>query len=240
MIYFTGDIHGNPMKIKFFCREHNLSSDDVIVILGDVGANYFGDKRDLFIKQCLSGLAPTIFCIHGNHEQRPYNIENYRLISWNGGSVWIQDRFPNLLFAKDGEIFNLDGIRYLVIGGAYSVDKFYRLRNGYEWWEDEQPSEETKRYVEKQITENSFDVILSHTCPYKYEPRECFLPHVNQSTVDCSTEKWLDEIEEKCDYKAWLCGHWHIDKRIDKIHFLFDTFESDEKLQYLCNGEKNV
>jgi len=25
-------------------------------------------------------------------------------------------------------------------------------------------------------------------------------------------------------YTRWLCGHWHINKRIDKIQFLMDDF----------------
>jgi 3-oxoacid CoA-transferase subunit A len=30
-------------------------------------------------------------------------------------------------------------------------------------------------------------------------------------------------------YKAWYCGHWHTDKRIDRMHFLFRSWESIEK-----------
>ena len=29
------------------------------------------------------------------------------------------------------------------------------------------------------------------------------------------------DIEDKLDYKKWYCGHWHINKRIDKMEFLF-------------------
>lgn len=112
--------------------------------------------------------------------------------------------------------------------GNIGVDKFYRLRLGRGWWEDEQPSEEIKAYVESQISNNKIDVVLSHTCPLKYEPKEMFLPMVDQSSVDQSTEIWLDSIEEKVDYRAWLCGHWHTDKRIDRIHFLYNGFESEE------------
>ena len=137
-----------------------------------------------------------------------------------------EEEFPNILFAPDGDIYTIEGMSYLVIGGAHSVDKHYRLSRRYAWWADEQPSDETKTYVEKQIAEKHFDVILSHTCPYKYELREMFLPMIDQSTVDASTELWLDTIEESVDYRAWLCGHWHTDKRIDKMHFLFHEFES--------------
>lgn len=226
MVYFTGDIHGVPWDIKRYCNRNKLTEDDILVILGDVGANYFGNARDDEMKKVLASLEPTIFCIHGNHEQRPANIPGYELIDWKGGKVWRQEQYPNLLFAKDGEIFELEGLRYLVIGGAYSVDKFYRLSRGAGWWPDEQPSEEIKAYVEQQIREKPFDIVLSHTCPYRYEPTEMFLGGIDQTTVDTSTEEWLDQIEEKISYIAWFCGHWHIDKRIDKMHFLFHGVET--------------
>lgn len=66
---------------------------------------------------------------------------------------------------------------------------------------------------------------MSHTCPLKYEPIEMFLTMIDQSTVDKSTEIWLDSIEERVKYKAWFCGHWHTNKRIDKMHFLYGDFE---------------
>ena len=37
---------------------------------------------------------------------------------------------------------------------------------------------------------------------------------------------YLDQIEDKLDYTAWFCGHWHIDKRIDKMHFLMHSVEA--------------
>lgn len=232
MVYFTGDIHGMPQDIIRFCKSQRLTNSDIIVILGDVGANFFGDERDNAVKSELSSIEPTVLCVHGNHEQRPWNIKGYETREWNGGRVMLQPEYPSLLFALDGEIFTLDGIRYLVIGGAYSVDKFIRQLRHWGWWEDEQPSDEIKRYVENQIAAHEIDVVLSHTCPYKYEPCEMFLYSIDQSSVDTGTEEWLDKIEETLSYKAWYCGHWHIDKRIDKMHFLFHSFESDEWLHH--------
>ena len=239
MVYFTGDIHGSPFKLQVFCRYMELTEKDTIVILGDVGANYYGGKRDKQFREQIAKLAPTIFCIHGNHEQRPANIPSYKAKEWNDGPVWYEEEYPNLLFARDGNIYVIDGVRYLVIGGAFSVDKNYRLSRGYGWWADEQPSEEIKARVGRRVANSGLDVILSHTCPFKYEPREAFLPGIDQSEVDSSTEEWLDTIEESVDYKAWFCGHWHIDKRIDKMHFLYDEFESDEWLQTMIKEEQN-
>ena len=225
MIFLTGDIHGNPTQIQLFLEKVKLTEKDTIVLLGDVGANYYGNKKDNFLKNILSNYPPTFLCIHGNHEMRPEKIAGYKPKIWNGGRVLVSDDYPNILFAEDGEVYDLEGYKALAIGGAYSVDKFYRLERGFGWWADEQPSEHTKRKVEDVVAKGGIDIILSHTCPYKYRPTEMFIPGLDQSSVDESTELWLDKIEEAVDYKEWYCGHWHTDKRIDKMHFLFRTFE---------------
>ena len=226
MIYLTGDIHGDPMQIELFCSKMQLTEDDTVIMLGDVGVNYYGGKRDRLIKRVLSSLQVTFLCVHGNHEIRPQNISEYTLQEWNGGRVFVEEAYPNILFAEDGEVYNINRKKALVIGGAYSVDKFYRIQRGFGWWADEQPSEQTKQKVEAVIADcEDIDIILSHTCPKKYIPTEMFLPMVDQRTVDSSTEEWLDRIENTVSYKAWYCGHWHTDKRIDKMHFLYKTFE---------------
>ena len=94
------------------------------------------------------------------------------------------------------------------------------------WFPDEQPSDEIKDRVKSKLDSVNWkvDVVLSHTCPFKYTPTETFLSFVDQSTVDTSTEHWLDDIEDKLDYGKWYCGHWHIDKSIDKLRFVMDDF----------------
>ena len=231
MVYYTGDIHGNANELVDFANRFKLTDADVLIILGDVGANYYGDHRDGYCKAALSSIKPTVFCIHGNHERRPATLSGYQQKEWNRGMVWYENEYPNLLFARDGDIFEIDGTTHLVIGGAYSVDKFYRLERNYLWFPDEQPTAETKAYVEEQIAKHQIDIILSHTCPFRYEPREAFLPMIDQGSVDDSTERWLDGIEEAANYKAWLCGHWHIDKRVDKLRFLFDDIVTLESIK---------
>ena len=228
MIYVTGDTHGRFERIARFCRAYNPTINDILIILGDAGINYFKDYRDERIKEVLSALPLTMFFIHGNHERRPASISSYVTKEWNGGTVYYEPAYPNLLFAKDGEVFDFEGTKTLVIGGAYSVDKYYRLSRGMHWFSDEQPSEEIKQYVMEQIGKHNgcFDCILSHTCPYKYIPTEAFLPGVDQSTVDNSTELWLDEVREKTHYNKWYCGHYHINKKDRKLEFLFDTIKA--------------
>ena len=118
----------------------------------------------------------------------------------------------------------------MVIGGAYSIDKEIRIAKGYGWWKDEQPSEKLKKEILEKIKDNKdIDIVLSHTCPYKYLPHEAFLDGIEQSKVDYGTEKFLDFIEENVNYKKWYCGHFHIDKKIDKIEFLFNNVNDFDK-----------
>ena len=225
MIYITGDTHARFDRVELFCKEYNTSKEDILIILGDAGLNYYCNKKDSRLKEYVSSLPITIFSIHGNHEERPFNIDSYKLVDFCNGKVWVEEEYPNLLFAKDGEVYDFNGISTLVIGGAYSVDKFYRQMMGYMWFKDEQPSEEIKREVEERLESIGWkvDCVLTHTTPVKYEPVEWFLSGINQSTVDKSTELWLDTIEEKLDYKKWYCGHYHGEKKIDKVEFMFNS-----------------
>lgn len=62
-----------------------------------------------------------------------------------GGKAFIEKEYPNLIFAKNGELYTIGGKSVLVIGGAYSVDKDYRITYGYRWFKDEQLTETKKR-----------------------------------------------------------------------------------------------
>lgn len=147
MIYITGDTHGEFGRFKKFCKEVQPTTDDVMIILGDAAFNYAGNKHDEERKAYVNGLGMTVFSIHGNHEMRPADVPGYKTKEFCGGTVWYEDRYHNLLFAKDGEIYRFVDYDCIVIGGAYSVDKFWRLMSGRKWFVNEQPSQEIKEYV---------------------------------------------------------------------------------------------
>lgn len=140
--YITGDCHSDFKKIQIFCKMQRTTLSDVIIILGDAGINYFLDKTDYKLKKNLSKLPITLLMVAGNHEERPYNIPTYTEKIWNEGVVYWEEEFPNLLFTKDGEIYNLNGKKAIALGGAYSVDKEFRQMAGLPWFADEQPSKQ--------------------------------------------------------------------------------------------------
>ncbi len=164
-----------------------------MIVLGDSELNYYGNERDEARKSFVNSFPFTTFCIHGNHEMCPADLFAYKTREYCGGTVWYEDEYPNILLAKDGEIYIFDGYSCIAIGGAYSVDKFYHLGRGWAWFSNEQPSEEIKSYAKQRLQNrgNKIDVVLSHTSPVKYEPTEVFIQRLDQSTIDKSTEEWL-------------------------------------------------
>ena len=225
-VYLTGDTHGRFERIACFCRDNHTTLGDVLIILGDAGVNYYLDHRDEKLKRYIDTMPITLLCIHGNHEARPTAALGYEPVECFGGTVMAQREYPNLLFALDGVVYELCGRSCIAIGGAYSIDKQYRILRGAAWWPDEQPDEEIKRRVESALARRGWhvDVVLSHTTPLSYEPTEAFLPFIDQSTVDTSTERWLDEIEHRLDYGRWYAGHFHTTKTVDKLRLMYQDY----------------
>ena len=225
MIYITGDKHANFEEVLNFCYVNKTSLDDTLIVLGDAGINYYANENDYILKNSLLQYPITFFCIHGNHEERPENIKTYKKKKFHDGIVYYEEDYPNILFAKDGEIYNINGKSILVIGGAYSVDKEYRLLKGWSWFKDEQPNKEIVKYIEKQITKQRyFDIVLTHTCPIKTEPRHMFLPFIDQSKVDKTTELLLQRIADWITFDNWYFGHFHGHWDNGKYHMLFEDY----------------
>ena len=138
-VFVTGDMHGSLVKIRNFCEKMHTTKEDILVILGDAGINYYGWYYDHLKKEELEKCPITLFMIHGNHEMRPHTILTYQLREWHGGQVWYEEEYPSLLFAKDGDIFDFNGKKTFVIGGAYSVDKKQRY---FQWLSGERNRED--------------------------------------------------------------------------------------------------
>ena len=230
MLQFNRQESNEPVQTKGFHPVSRLNQWPCQIKLVPAQAPFFQGAKLLIAADC------TAYAYANMHEEFMKGkitiigcpkLDDHEAF-WHGGIVYFEDDYPNLLFAKDGEIYDLDGQKAIAIGGAYSVDKYYRLQRGMNWFPDEQPSEEIKQRTEMQLStiDWNVDVVLSHTCPQKYVPIEAFMPGLDQSKVDHSTEEWLDTIEDRLNYRDWFCGHWHIDKRIDKMHFLMHGVEA--------------
>lgn len=250
-IYVMADIHGAWQPVRDFIKRlgNDFCERDTLIILGDAGLNYFFNKRDDEVKAKLNSFNMNIFVIRGNHEQRPTivakNNEDWLLDVFFGNLVWVERKYPNIKYAADCVAkYDLNGYKTLVVPGAYSVDKYYRLQQGWSWFEDEQLTAWEMDAGRRLIAEegnDKWEVVLSHTCPISYEPTDLFIPTVDQSLVDKTTERYLEEIERQIDYKLWLFGHYHRFRTYPKIDdkfmmMLWHDYALD-LTEYIDNGK---
>lgn len=236
--FITGDTHGGLSTIT---RVSNIARNNPelkpeetgIIILGDCGLNFYLNKTDKKNKKLLNSMGFHIYCVRGNHEQRPelvpdihpYEDENVH------GIVLQETDYPNIRYFTDGGEYNIDGHSVLTLGGAYSVDKWYRLaRAGYShdeaeianpkkcgWFKDECLTAEEMEAIGNKVANKQYDFVFSHTCPISWEPSDLFLGGIDQSTVDKSMEIWMDKLKNHIDWGIWCFGHFHAD-RIEQPH----------------------
>lgn len=139
--FITGDLHGDFSRFEYrFKKKKNVA----IFVLGDAGVNWTLDHHDESFKESIIKKYPhiTFYFLRGNHDARPEKVAGMvRLFDedlWN--DVYMEYKYPNLRYLIDGETYRIDTFKVLAIGGAYSVDKWWRLENNQRWFEDEQLS----------------------------------------------------------------------------------------------------
>ena len=232
-VILTGDTHGGMATIT---RVSNIGrnmpeckpEETAVIILGDAGLNFYLNNTDKKYKKLLNGMGYHVYCVRGNHEERPENIPGiHPAFDENvNGMVWQEYDYSNISYLMDGNEYSICGRSFLVLGGAYSVDKWYRLaRAGYTaaeaetadpkkcgWFKDELLTYDEMSEIWDKICGKNYDFILSHTCPLSWEPTDLFLSCIDQTTVDKSMELWLDKVRQVVKYGVWCFGHYHADR----------------------------
>lgn len=232
----TGDCHGQFMRFKHLEKTPNTA----VIILGDVGLNYNLNENDYAAKKSLCQKYPfTFYCVKGNHEARPKEVPGMKLIQDEdvGGPVWIEEEFPQIRYFCEWGHYTINGLRTLVVGGAYSVDKYYRLAQGWKWFESEQLTESEMDACLRNAQMEHFDLVLTHTCPYSWRPTDLFLRGIDQSKVDNTMEIWMEKLKEEMDWGIWLYGHYHAD-RLERPYAEIFYYEMEDLNDIVARWEK--
>ena len=222
----TGDTHGDFSRFKNYDKDIQKDANTAVIILGDAALNWTLTEQDNLMKNYLAKHYNfRIYCVRGNHEARPQDVPGMKLVYDEDvdGEVYLQDEWPNIRCFKDWGIYTIDGLRVAVIGGAYSVDKFYRLDRAKAagknietdwtgWFANEQLTDEEMLQCTIDLTNQEVDMVLTHTCPICWEPTDLFLRGIDQSNVDKSMELFLEEIAKCFGWKVWCFGHYHSDR----------------------------
>lgn len=215
-LFITGDTHGDFCFLPKFCEENHTTTNDVLIILGDSALRFEGANkaREEMRKEFVADQPITIFALRGNHD-RPYDIDgDVKLTSCPliNNMMWHDVNYPNIWYFIDGETYIIKDMSFLTIGGAYSVDKEYRQMMHWTWYEGEQISYSQQCDIIDLYKDESFDYVLTHTCPYDDMPTDLFMKGIDQSKVDNSMEKFFEVLKDEINYSHWLFGHFHADR----------------------------
>ena len=220
MILLSGDFHNNSDKeivsvIKTeLINKYGQDKYDSInyhIILGDAGflwEGYF--KEEAFNYKILNERPFPVLCVFGNHD--PVLARNDLLeidIGIGENVIVVKKEKPLIAYLKRGRVYTIENTKFLVLGGALSIDKEFRLPY-ISWWKEEYWSDLEKMNLFNLLKkDNNFDYVLAHTGPSRMND-----VLLEQSRNRVFFPPVFDEVavlNEKIDGLI-TCGHMHKDK----------------------------
>lgn len=197
--YFIGDIHGEFDFLKEKLENYFSKPDENLnfIQVGDFGIGFQNPDKELKklinLNQFLKDLRANMFVIRGNHDDPSY---------WNGNFI-----FSNLKLIPDYTYLNLNDYKFLLVGGAISLDRIDRI-NGVSWWENE-GLQSPKKNIEE------VDVLVMHTNPrnigHIYGNIKSFTKNDSYLSDDLKTENNIGyDVLQKCNPSRFYCGHHHM------------------------------
>jgi predicted phosphodiesterase len=198
--YLIGDVHGKTDELARLLR--GLPEESMLIQVGDVGFG-FDDETNESLTTIIDH--HKMHFIQGNHDD-PYTCRK------------------SPFFIPDGEIWEFENeVSMGIIGGAYSIDKEYRLAKGLKWFEDEELT-----YAHLQTCIDFFkkhrpDLMVTHDCPTSVS--KAFWG------IDCTsrTAQALQALFEYHQPKLWVFGHHHKPER-----------KTINGTRFVCLGELEV
>lgn len=207
-LFVTGDTHHDidikKLTTKRFPFQKELTKNDVLVILGDWGAIWYGDKRDNYMLKWWEQKPWTTFVVLGNHCN--YNaIEKLPLDTAFGGPV--RKVSDSVFIAETGIIYTICDKKCLVLNGADSHDMWCRKEN-VNWWAQERITQDdaNKAVISLAQVNDEIDYFFTHAgggiasamCGFTPEP----------------SDRWIDFVMNHLPAEGeWkhFCGHLHRD-----------------------------
>ena len=144
-----------------------------------------------------------VLCVMGNHTKN-YDTSDMKEIDMGiGDTVYqIKDK-PFVAYLKRGKVYNFDGYKCLVLGGAPS----FRLsnQNPFIMWTEQEKSD----LFHLLETDTAFDFVFSQVGPYQVNRRVYDL-----SKPDSERDEvffFNDTINDKIQFSKWICSHYFSD-----------------------------
>jgi hypothetical protein len=241
-ILLSGDFHGNARGELSTITSKNLRKKygeepfrdiNFHIILGDGGFMWPGNERTDAYNYRVLGLRPfPVLCVIGNHEPM-LGMSLPEIDIGIGEAVYLVNTKPLVAYLKRGRVYRIDGFKFLVMGGALSIDREYRIP-GKSWWKEEYWSGEEKAALfDLLAADDSFDYVLAHTGPDSVNKRlfGSLFPHSPKFADEVAALN--DIVDSKIHCGGWFCGHWHED-------WLYQDEDRRRLYQYLYRDTKLI
>lgn len=220
MITVVGDIHSDTQKLYSVFK--SLKPRDKIFQLGDLELIWTeqNTKELDYIQNTFS--TTELLWIDGNHQNFTRLYSDYEVIQKYGGPV--HKIRNNIFHLMRGHIYTIEQKTFFTFGGGLSIDKLWRIPH-ISWWSEEMPTsfEYETGLTSLQNVNYNVDYIITHSAPrilYKQLKKYIDGFHPFQDSLS----EYLNIIYEKCTFRKWFMGHYHIDKIIGnkKYYFVFN------------------
>lgn len=221
-VLLAGDTHGNINHLRYLFGIAKQENAAHMIVLGDFGYWAHTEQGRTFLRQVanlIDTLGIPLWWLDGNHENfdallaLPLNDNGVRPIL--PGRSW-KTEFPCCPFAHlpRGYIWEWDNLRFCAFGGAYSIDKDWRVQQEAIkgtgrtlWWPQETISEsDLIRFEAGQPTH--VDIFLSHDAPAGTE-----IPSIASSPLVFpeaeANRKALAVAVDMVQPKRLIHGHYH-------------------------------
>lgn len=216
MLYLTGDTHGDVSRLKSFKRLFRHKKRDYVCICGDFGVVWDGGAAEQKSLHFLEGLDCDVLFLEGTHDNLD-RLEGYPTVEYHGGQAGQLGK--NIFWLRRGEIYTLDDLSVLAIGGGESEDADER-EPGVSWWSGEMPTPEELSAIREKLAarQNTVDIILTHSHPrIDLGAISHGEAHLNHLTA------FLGELLHTLTYRHWYFGGSHLDRQISpKITAVFE------------------
>lgn len=215
-VNFTGDIHGNFESLIYDLLYGYKIENALVIICGDIGMGFYKTSYyiSLFkhINNKLKEKNIYLGLFRGNHDNPMYFNQTKEC------AISLSDECEHLIFLDDYDVITTEEYNILVIGGARSIDKYLRQKEGYGWWEDENIKPLTTE-VKERISHIDINIICSHSSPNFCEPftkngLEGWAEYDTTLIDDCNKERELlanvfETLISANNIKYWFYGHFH-------------------------------
>lgn len=243
----VGDTHGNIKWLKSYIYPVAMTvGADRIVVVGDFGAWEHTPAGVTFFNECdelAAAAGIPLYWLHGNHDKFSHTLATYGDNRTPEGFVVCRE---NLLYIPQGHTWQWGGLSYRAFGGAYSIDKGWRIKSeqdryhharmvargkvgsGDLFTSESVPSTEgTLWFPEEEMTDAEMDrllaadwfrkdIILSHD-----KPMSAHIDWGRKNYPDCVPNQLrLDQALKVHKPEFWFHGHFH-------YHYL-DTVSGDD------------